>query len=77
VWLELESADFTRRNLEDLNLESGVELHLPAGSRPARAAQDYFARAWLRAVPYVPQPAETPQTYWRYRIEEATGLPMF
>jgi hypothetical protein len=77
VWLELGSADFIRRSLEDLNLEASVELHLPAGARPARAAEDFFSRNWLRGAPYAQRADETDRTYWKYRIEEATGLSMF
>lgn len=77
VWINLGSANFTRRDLDDLNLEADVELHMPARAAPARAAIDLFAREWSSAAPYAVHADESPATYWRYRIADATGLSMF
>jgi hypothetical protein len=77
VWMNWGSANFTRRNLADLNLESAVELRMPARSAPARAAADYFAKAWATAAAGSSY-ADVPITaYWRYRFAEATGLSGF
>jgi PLD-like domain len=77
VWLDLGSAYFTRRSLEDLNLEADIELHMPARAAAARAATDFFARAWSSAAAYADHADESKETYWRYRLDEATGLGMF
>jgi hypothetical protein len=77
VWLDLGSANFTRRSLEDLNLEADIELHLPARAAAARAATDFFAKAWSSAAAYSDHADESKETYWRYRLTEATGLGMF
>jgi hypothetical protein len=50
LWVNWSSANFTRRNLDDLNLEAGVELRMPARCAPARAAAEYFAGAWSNAA---------------------------
>jgi hypothetical protein len=77
VWLDLGSADFTRRSLDDLNLEAGVELHMPARAAAARAATDFFDRAWSSAAVYADHADESRENYWRYRLNEATGLGTF
>ena len=41
-WLNLGSANFTRRNLDDLNLEAAVELRMPARAATARARDRLF-----------------------------------
>ncbi len=76
VWLNVGSADLSRRDLDDLNLEANVELHMPARAAPARAAADTFAREWSTAAPYADHVDESADAYWRYRIAEATGLSM-
>ncbi|MGA2189725.1 MAG: phospholipase D-like domain-containing protein [Steroidobacteraceae bacterium] len=77
VWLDLGSADFTRRGLDDLNLEAGVELHMPARAAAARAATDFFERAWSSGAVYAAHADESRETYWRYRLGEAAGLGTF
>jgi hypothetical protein len=77
VWLDLGSANFTRRSLGDLNLEADIELHMPARATAARAATDHFAKAWSRAAAYSDHADESKEAYWRYRLTEATGLGMF
>ena len=74
LWMNLGSADFTRRNRSDLNLAAGVELRMPARAAPARAAADYFANAWSNAAGYAEYADESALAYWRYRLVEATGL---
>ena len=65
------------RALDDLNLEAGVELRMPAQSAPARAVTDYFAKAWSNAATDASYTDEPITTYWRYRFAEATGLSSF
>ena len=83
LWMNWGSANFTRRNLADFNLEAAVELRMPARSAPARAATDYFAKAWSNATPIdtdAGPPERTDESsgaYWRYRFVEATGLSSF
>lgn len=77
------SANFTRRNLDNLNLETSVELtgrpHTPAIAR----ATALFERQWQPREDHrtsqalAPDKAPGPLTYWRYRIMEATGLSTF
>ncbi|MGB6353157.1 MAG: phospholipase D-like domain-containing protein [Steroidobacteraceae bacterium] len=80
LWLNLGSADFTRRNLGDLNLEAAVELRMPARAVPARAAAEHFAQIWSSASTE-PSPGSLEQgallAYWRYRLAEAVGLSDF
>jgi hypothetical protein len=77
VWMNLGSADFTRRNLGDLNLEAAVELRMPVRSAPARAATEYFAEQWSGASADADFAQASIVAYWRYRFAEATGLSSF
>jgi hypothetical protein len=77
LWMNWGSANFTRRDLGDLNLEAGVELRMPARSAPARAVSDYFAKAWVRAAADTEDAQVSAADYWRYRLAEATGLSSF
>ena len=77
LWMNLGSANFTRRNLGDLNLESSVELHMPARAAPARAVTDYVAKLWEGAAADADFADQRPAAYWRYRFAEATGLSRF
>jgi phosphatidylserine/phosphatidylglycerophosphate/cardiolipin synthase-like enzyme len=77
LWMNWGSANFTRRNLGDLNLEAGVELRMPARSAPARAVSDYFARAWAGAAADIDGTEVSAADYWHYRLAEATGLSSF
>jgi hypothetical protein len=77
VWLNLGSADLTGRDLDDLNLEANIELHMPARATPARAASDSFTRDWSSAAAYAVHADESKESYWRYRLAEATGLGIF
>jgi hypothetical protein len=77
LWMNLGSANFTRRNLSDLNLESSVELRMPAQAAPARAATEYFAMAWSGAAAGADFADQSSTAYWRYRFAEATGLSSF
>jgi hypothetical protein len=77
LWVNIGSANFTRRNLGDLNLESSVELRMPARAAPARAVTDYFTKIWSGADRAADAADESGAAYWRYRFAEATGLSSF
>jgi hypothetical protein len=77
VWFDVGSANFTRRGLDDLDLAADIELHMPARAGPARAASELFAKHWSNAAAYAAHADESRETYWRYRVEEATGLSVF
>jgi phosphatidylserine/phosphatidylglycerophosphate/cardiolipin synthase-like enzyme len=85
VWLTLGSANLTRRNLNDYNLEANVAVDLPRGSQLAVQMLDYFDVLWSNraglGVEYTADfdvyadPAQS--HYWLYRFMEATGLSTF
>ena len=77
VWLNVGSADWDRLDLDDLNLDAAVELHMPARSAPATAASEVFAQQWSDAAEYASHADESQELYWRYRFADATGLPAF
>jgi phosphatidylserine/phosphatidylglycerophosphate/cardiolipin synthase-like enzyme len=77
LWMTLGSANFTRRNLDDFNLEANLELRLPARAAPARAAAAYFDGQWAVAAPYLESADEGGLKYWRYRLMELCGLSTF
>ncbi|WP_046080262.1 phospholipase D family protein [Halomonas sp. HG01] len=83
VELILGSANFTRRNLDDLNLETSVRLLGPP-SLPALAdAEAFFTRRWhstperTTSRPYDESDAAGAVDVWRYRLMEASGLSTF
>jgi hypothetical protein len=77
LMMNVGSANFTRRDLGDLNLAASVELRMPARAAPARAVTDYFTKDWLRASADAGFVGQSPAAYWRYRFAEATGLSSF
>lgn len=84
LWLLLGSANFTRRNLGDYNLEANVAIDTPADSVLARVAGEWFEMIWSNrpgtgnftgdAGLYV-EPSQL--RYWQYRFMEATGMSTF
>ena len=84
LWLLLGSANFTRRNLGDLNLEADVAIDAPANSELAASVADWFETIWSNrpgASEYTADAgvwAEPSQgRYWLYRFMEASGLATF
>ncbi|MBZ0334225.1 phospholipase D family protein [Marinobacter sp. AL4B] len=83
--LLLGSANFTRRNLDDLNLESNVWLSVPNDHPVARTASDFFDQHWANeqtnsaplSLPYSDWADDSRLKYWQYRFMEATGLSTF
>jgi phosphatidylserine/phosphatidylglycerophosphate/cardiolipin synthase-like enzyme len=83
--VSLGSANLTRRNIGDYNLEANVALELKAESPLAVQMSQYFDRIWSNEGPPgteytadfgVYRDTDTSR-YWRYRIMEATGLSTF
>lgn len=78
--LILGSANFTRRNLDDLNLETSVELAADAGHPAVHQAADWFDEAWDNAPGRrfsVDHARYADDSLWRwlvYRVGEAAGL---
>lgn len=77
------SANFTRRNLDDLNLETSVRLNGPRDHPALIRAERYFERRWtneggrIHSLPYANFAEDSALRYWRYRLMEFTGLSTF
>ena len=77
MWMNLGTANYTRRNLGDLNLAAGVELRMPMRAAAARAVTEYFSEAWSVAATDPKFAAASAADYWHYRFAEASGLSSF
>ncbi|MDX1552347.1 MAG: phospholipase D-like domain-containing protein, partial [Marinobacter sp.] len=83
--LLLGSANFTRRNLDDLNLETSVHVGSTAHSETVLKAAGFFDEQWnygpgdtpVMSLPYEAWADESRLRYWQYRLMEATGLSTF
>jgi phosphatidylserine/phosphatidylglycerophosphate/cardiolipin synthase-like enzyme len=85
VWLTTGSANLTRRNIGDFNLEANLALEAAASAPIALAAARYFETLWTNRAPAgieysadfgtYADPAQS--SYWAYRIMEASGLSTF
>ena len=85
LWVMLGSANLTRRNLDDYNLEASLAADMPLDAPLAGELLRWFDTLWFNRGPrgseytaelgaYV----DTSQgSYWMYRIMEATGLSIF
>ncbi len=77
------SANFTRRNLDNLNLETNVRLAGPVTYPALSAAAAYFERRWtneggrIHSRPYAEFAEDSRLRYWRYRLMEFSGLSTF
>src|SRR5690554_5987708 len=77
------SANFTRRNLDDLNLETDVQLHAHRDYRPMAQAREEFERLWSNAegvsysLDYEVFADHSRFRYGLYRVMEASGLSTF
>jgi phosphatidylserine/phosphatidylglycerophosphate/cardiolipin synthase-like enzyme len=84
-WFTLGSANLTRRNLDDFNLEANIAASVPPGSELAAQVSGWFEGLWSNRGP--PEHEYTAEfgafadpaqgTYWLYRLMEATGLSTF
>jgi phosphatidylserine/phosphatidylglycerophosphate/cardiolipin synthase-like enzyme len=81
----LGSANLTRRNIGNYNLEANVALEMRADSPLALEMISYFDRLWNNDGPpgtsftaaYGAWRDDDTGRYWRYRLMEATGLSTF
>ena len=77
------SANYTRRNLDDYNLETSVRVLAQADRDVMQQAGDYYEQSWGNtdgrriSVPYATYADPSRLRYWRYRFTEATGLSSF
>ena len=77
------SANYTRRNLDNYNLESSARLLAPSASPAIDQAGAYFEQSWSNgggrsiSLPYSAYEDRSRWHYWRYRFTEATGLSSF
>ena len=83
IWLALGSANFTRRNLDNYNLETQVVVETGPDHPAVTRALGFFDRVWanrddeVSSLPYAAYADESRLRYWRYRIMEASGLSTF
>lgn len=81
----LGSANLTRRNVGNYNLEANVALEMGNATPLAQEMQAYFNRLWTNegppgtefTAPFAVYKDEDRRRYWRYRFMEATGLGTF
>jgi hypothetical protein len=77
------SANYTRRNLDDYNLESSARVLADVDTAVMQQASDYFEQSWGNtggrriSIPYARYADDSRWRYWRYRFTEATGLSSF
>jgi phospholipase D-like protein len=74
LWASAGAADFTRPSLDDIDLESAVELRLPEHAAAARELEAYFSGAWATGAAYAAYAVESEADHWRYRLKEAAAL---
>jgi phosphatidylserine/phosphatidylglycerophosphate/cardiolipin synthase-like enzyme len=81
--LVMGSANFTRRNLQDLNLETDIAVRGAATSAPIRDAAAWFDLLWnnepgrIFSVEYEAYADESLRKKFFYEMEERTGLSTF
>lgn len=76
------SANLTRRNLDDLNLEACLEVTSPPDSQVVREATGYFERIWQNkdgsySLDYKEFAEKSPFRYALYRFQEWSGMSTF
>jgi phosphatidylserine/phosphatidylglycerophosphate/cardiolipin synthase-like enzyme len=84
-WFTVGSANLTRRNLDDFNLEANVAASVPVTAEIATEVSAWFESLWTnRGPPELEYTAEfgayadaSQGSYWLYRLMEATGLSTF
>jgi phosphatidylserine/phosphatidylglycerophosphate/cardiolipin synthase-like enzyme len=84
LWLTVGSANFTRRNIGDYNLEANVIVDAPLRGTIDQAVSDWFETLWNNhpgGTEYTADAevyAEPSQgRYWLYRLMESRGLSTF
>ncbi len=84
-WLCLGSANLTRRNLDDYNLEANLALTSPVDGPLSRDVRRWFDALWQddsgdrlqSTTGFSAYEDSSWLRYWRYRVMEATGLSTF
>ncbi|MFH1020050.1 MAG: phospholipase D family protein [Pseudomonadota bacterium] len=76
------SANLTRRNLDDLNLEACLEVTAPPDSQVVREASGYFERIWqnqagVYSLDFKEFAEKKPFQYALYRFQEWSGMSTF
>src|SRR5580693_5702639 len=74
LWASTGAADFTRPSLDDVDLESAIELRLPERAAAARALESHFAAKWAAGAAYPRYAVESQADYWQYRLMAAAPL---
>ena len=85
LWAMLGSADFTRRNLDNIYLDADVALEADLDTPLAQELVNYFETLWQNDPIALREYTTDFQTYedqsfthyWRYRLMEAAGLGTF
>jgi phosphatidylserine/phosphatidylglycerophosphate/cardiolipin synthase-like enzyme len=84
-WFTLGSANLTRRNIDDFNLEANIAASVPLNSELAANITTWYDSLWTnRGPPPLEYTADfgayadpAQGTYWLYRLMEASGLSTF
>jgi hypothetical protein len=76
------SANLTRRNLDDLNLETNLEVTAPPDSRVVREASEYFERIWrnqdgVYSLDFKAFAEKSSFKHGVYRFQEWSGMSTF
>ena len=85
VFASLGSANLTRRNIGNYNLEANVIIDAARDAPVARDIVEYFDRLWnndhsvgiVYTDPFERWEDPSQLRYWRYRFMEATGFSTF
>ena len=85
TWFTLGSANFTRRNLDDFNLEANLAVEVSASATLAGEVSRWFDTLWSNRAPagieyttdYGTYEDAAQTSYWAYRLMEASGLSAF
>jgi len=84
-WFTLGSANLTRRNIDDFNLEANIAASVPLNAEIATSITTWYDALWTnRGPPPLEYTADfgayadpAQGTYWLYRLMEASGLSTF
>jgi len=84
-WFTLGSANLTRRNLDDYNLEANLGVSVPPNAEIVAGINAWFEMLWSNKGPpdleytteYGAYADPAQGTYWLYRIMETTGMSTF
>jgi phosphatidylserine/phosphatidylglycerophosphate/cardiolipin synthase-like enzyme len=77
------SANYTRRNLDNFNLETVLEVRGPVQAGVLQSAADWFEQRWQNeggrsfSLDHEHYADDSRLRYWQYRLMEASGLSTF